>query len=101
VGCVEADLRGQPVVTVYDEVLRDTGLTTTIDHPIYGELVRSAPPIAFSETPSRVAPPCMRGQHNVSILTGLGYDSTDIAMLEDTGVVLPPTAPVLQSLAAP
>lgn len=100
VGCVEADLRGQPVFTVYDEVLRDTGLTTTVDHPIYGELVRAAPPIAFSETPSRVAPPCMRGQHNVSILTGLGYDSTDIATLEDNGVVLPPTAPVLQSVTA-
>jgi crotonobetainyl-CoA:carnitine CoA-transferase CaiB-like acyl-CoA transferase len=90
VGCVEVNMKGQPVFTSYDPVLRETGLTVAVEHPLFGEIVRAAPPIAFSETPGRVAPPCVRGQHNRLILTELGYSDSDIAKLEDINVITPP-----------
>jgi crotonobetainyl-CoA:carnitine CoA-transferase CaiB-like acyl-CoA transferase len=93
VGCVEANLQGQPVVTSFDPVLRETGLTVTIDHPLFGEMTRAAPPILFSETPGRVAPPCLRGQHNRSVAREIGYSDEEIARLESAGALIPPDAP--------
>ncbi|MDO8361674.1 MAG: CoA transferase [Actinomycetota bacterium] len=90
VGCVEADLRGQPMVTSFEPALREAGLTVAFDHPVFGTMVRAAPPIAFSETPSRVGLPAARGQHNRAILTELGYDDAAISALEASGVITPP-----------
>jgi crotonobetainyl-CoA:carnitine CoA-transferase CaiB-like acyl-CoA transferase len=89
VGCVNVNLLGQPVFTSFDPVLRETGLTVTVEHPMYGEIVRAAPPISFSETPGRVAPPCVRGGQYLQILTGLGYSEADITKFEQLGVVTP------------
>jgi crotonobetainyl-CoA:carnitine CoA-transferase CaiB-like acyl-CoA transferase len=89
VGCVEVNMLGQPVFTSYDPVLRETGLTVAAEHPIFGEMVRAAPPVAFSETPGRLAPPCVRGEHNRSILAELGYSDGDIAKFEELNVVVP------------
>jgi crotonobetainyl-CoA:carnitine CoA-transferase CaiB-like acyl-CoA transferase len=91
VGCVNINLLGQPIFTSFDPVLRETGLTVTVEHPLYGEIVRAAPPISFSETPGRVAPPCVRGQHNTSILAGLGYSDADITKFEELSVIAPPS----------
>jgi crotonobetainyl-CoA:carnitine CoA-transferase CaiB-like acyl-CoA transferase len=96
VGCVEANMQGQPMVTSFDPVLRETGLTVTVEHPLFGEIVRAAPPVAFSETPGRVAPPCLRGQHNRMVLAELGYSDEDAERLEAEGVVIPP-APTQQA----
>ena len=73
----------------FDPVLRETGLTVAVEHPLFGEMVRAAPPVAFSETPGRVAPPCVRGEHNRTILAELGYSEGDIAKLEELNVVIP------------
>jgi crotonobetainyl-CoA:carnitine CoA-transferase CaiB-like acyl-CoA transferase len=90
VGCVEVNMKGQPVFTAYDPVLRETGLTVAVEHPLFGEIVRAAPPISFSETPGRVAPPCVRGEHNRPILTELGYSEGDIDKFEELNVITPP-----------
>jgi crotonobetainyl-CoA:carnitine CoA-transferase CaiB-like acyl-CoA transferase len=90
VGCVEVNMTGQPIFTAYDPVLRETGLTIAADHPVFGEMVRAAPPVAFSETPGRVAPSCLRGEHNRKILTELGYSEGDIAKLEELNAVIAP-----------
>ncbi len=91
VGCVAVNLQGQPIVTSFDPVLRETGLTVAFEHPLFGEMVRAAPPVAFSATPGRVAPPCVRGQHNRAILAELGYGDDEIERLEANGVVIPPS----------
>jgi crotonobetainyl-CoA:carnitine CoA-transferase CaiB-like acyl-CoA transferase len=91
VGCVAVDLQGLPSVTSFDPVLRETGLTVSYDHPLFGEMVRAAPPVTFSETPARVGVPCARGQHNRAILTELGYSEEQIADLEQRKVVIPPS----------
>jgi crotonobetainyl-CoA:carnitine CoA-transferase CaiB-like acyl-CoA transferase len=90
VGCVEANMKGQAAFTSFDPVLRETGLTLAIDHPTFGSMVRSAPPVSFSETPGRVELPCMRGQHNQSILTELGCTPDEVARLEADGIIFPP-----------
>ena len=90
VGCVAVNMQGQPAFTSFDPVLRETGLTVTFEHPLFGEMVRAAPPVAFSETPGRVAPPCLRGEHNRAILAELGYGDDEIAELEAGGTVIPP-----------
>jgi crotonobetainyl-CoA:carnitine CoA-transferase CaiB-like acyl-CoA transferase len=90
VGCVEVNVQGQPVFTSFDPVLRETGLTVPVEHPMYGEIIRAAVPITFSETPGRVAPPCTRGQHNHAILSELGYSDGDIAKFEELGVLAAP-----------
>ncbi len=90
VGCVEANMQGQAAFTSFNPVLRQTGLTVEIEHPMFGSIVRAAPPVSFSETPGRVAPPCMRGQHNHKVLVRIGYSDNDIAKLEANGVIFPP-----------
>ena len=90
VGCVEANLQGQPIVTSFDPVLRDSGLTVAFDHPLFGEMVRAAPPVMFSETPGRVGLPCARGEHNRSILREHGFGDDEITRLEGEGIVIPP-----------
>ena len=89
VGCVEANMKGQPTVTSFDLPLREAGLTITYEHPMFGEMVRAAPPVSFSETPGRVGLPCRRGEHNRAILTELGYEAKDIHRLEVAGTVAP------------
>jgi crotonobetainyl-CoA:carnitine CoA-transferase CaiB-like acyl-CoA transferase len=77
-------------------VLRETGLTVAFEHPLFGEMVRAAPPVAFSETPGRIAPPCVRGEHNRSVLAELGYDEAAIDRYEEAGVVIAPASSVDQ-----
>jgi crotonobetainyl-CoA:carnitine CoA-transferase CaiB-like acyl-CoA transferase len=90
VGCVEANMKGLPAFTSFDPVLRETGLTVEYEHVRFGSIVRAAPPVSFSETPGRIAPPCMRGEHNRAVLREIGYTDDDIARLEGDDVVFPP-----------
>jgi crotonobetainyl-CoA:carnitine CoA-transferase CaiB-like acyl-CoA transferase len=90
IGCVEAFMKGLPAFTSFDPVLRETGLTVEIEHPIFGPIVRAAPPVTFSQTPGLVAPPCVRGEHNHAILGELGFSPDEIAKFEVDGVLYPP-----------
>ena len=89
VGCVAVTMTGQPVFTSFDPGLREAGLTVAFEHPLFGEMVRAAPPVLFSETPGRVAPPCLRGQHNRPILAEVGYSDDEIARFEADQIVIP------------
>jgi crotonobetainyl-CoA:carnitine CoA-transferase CaiB-like acyl-CoA transferase len=88
-GCAAVSMQGQGIFTSTDRALRESGLTVAFAHPLFGEMVRASPPVAFSETPGRVAPPCARGQHNRTLLIELGYGEEAIAALEADGVVIP------------
>lgn len=89
VGCVAVSMAGHPMFTSFDPGLREAGLTVTFEHPLFGELVRAAPPVSFSETPGRVGAPCLRGQHNRPILAEIGYSDNEITRLETERIVIP------------
>jgi len=90
VGAAAVSLQGLGAFTSFDPGLREAGLTTTVQHPLFGEMVRWAPPVAFSEQSGRVAPPCLRGQHNRALLAEIGFGQAEIERLEKDGVICPP-----------
>src|SRR5206468_10978569 len=90
VGCVEVAMGGQAVTTSFDQGLRDAGLTVAFEHPLFGEMVRAAVPVTFSETPGRIGAPCRRGEHNRSVLGELGYSDAELDELESAGVLAAP-----------
>jgi crotonobetainyl-CoA:carnitine CoA-transferase CaiB-like acyl-CoA transferase len=73
--------------TCTDSVLRETGLVIEIDHPVFGPILRAGPALRFSDTPSRIAPSCLNGQHTEGILRELGYDDDAIAKLKADAIV--------------
>ena len=90
VACVEAFDASHSEFTCTDPVLRETGLVVEVEHPRFGPILRAGPPVALSETPGRVAPGCLIGQHTEAILTELGYAPERIEELEALGTVFAP-----------
>jgi crotonobetainyl-CoA:carnitine CoA-transferase CaiB-like acyl-CoA transferase len=81
VGCVAVTEQSQSETMVSDETLRAMGLVAEIEHPVFGPLLRYAPPARLSVTPGRVAPASTIAQHTAAILTELGYTEDEIAKL--------------------
>jgi crotonobetainyl-CoA:carnitine CoA-transferase CaiB-like acyl-CoA transferase len=73
--------------TCTDPVMRETGMVVEIEHPVFDSVVRAGPALRFSETPSRVDPSCVNGQHTAQILRDLGYDEEAIEKLAGEGVI--------------
>jgi hypothetical protein len=53
-------------------------------------MVRATPPVAFSETPAVMGPPCRRGEHNRSVL---GYSADAVVGFEQAGIICPMDPP--------
>ena len=87
VSCVRAFDGSHSMFTISDPVLRETGLTAEVDHPKFGPIIRHGLPAQFSETPGRLAPGCLIGQHTEVILTELGYSGEEIEALVRDQVV--------------
>jgi len=87
VGVVKASEGSHTAFTLSDPVMRETGLVTQVESPVFGPIMRAAPAIQFSETPARTAPGSALGQHTRSILEELGYESRAIDTLVEQGVV--------------
>ncbi len=90
IGCAAVCLTGNSAFTSTDPVMRETGMTVEVDHPLFGRIVRHAPPVVFSETPGRVGPSALRGDHTDAVLAQLGYGADDIAALKAANVVFGP-----------
>jgi crotonobetainyl-CoA:carnitine CoA-transferase CaiB-like acyl-CoA transferase len=58
-----------------------------VEHPKFGTVLRHGPTVQLSETPCRIAPGCLNGQHTEHVLEGLGYASEEIAALKAKKVV--------------
>ena len=90
VGCASVFPDGHPAFIATDEAIFDTGLAAEIQHPLFGTIRRHGLPAMLSETPGRIAPGSLRGQHTIPILTELGYTPEQIAGLEARQVVTGP-----------
>jgi crotonobetainyl-CoA:carnitine CoA-transferase CaiB-like acyl-CoA transferase len=87
VACVAAFDGSHSQFTCTDPVLRETGLVVEVEHPRFGPILRAAPPVVLSETPGRVTPSCLLGEHTEALLAELGYSEEQIADLIDRKVV--------------
>ena len=90
VGCASVFADGHPAFIATDEAIFDAGLAAEIEHPLFGTIRRHGLPAMLSETPGRLAPGSLRGQHTIPILTELGYTPEQIADLEAKQVVTGP-----------
>ena len=87
VGCAEVFEGSASEFTATDSRLRESGLTFEIDDPTFGRVIRHGLPVKLSDTPGRVAPPCLTGQHTDTILSSIGYRPDQIAALRARRVV--------------
>jgi len=85
VACVVVNPLTPSAFTSTDPGLRESGLTFETEHPSFGTIVREGLPVTMSETPGRLAPSCLAGQHTVALLAELGYTDEEITALKATG----------------
>ncbi len=61
---------------------------TEVEYPKYGKTLKvHGSPWHFSETPAQIGIAPELGEHNVDILTGLGYSEAQIQKLRDKKVI--------------
>lgn len=63
------------------------GLTTTVEHPLFGEHIRTNALVTLSRSRQTLRPGCLVGQHSDQILSELGYSAERIAELRAAGIV--------------
>jgi formyl-CoA transferase len=68
---------------------RHLGIARTIHHPVLGDIKAVGQPINLTDNPQpdALGPTPTLGQHNESILAGLGYETAAIADLRSRGVI--------------
>jgi crotonobetainyl-CoA:carnitine CoA-transferase CaiB-like acyl-CoA transferase len=87
VSCVHAFDGNHSTFTITDPVMRETGLTAEVVHPKFGPIIRHGLPAKLSDTPGRLAPGCLNGQHTEAILAEQGYSTDEIERLKRDKVV--------------
>ena len=88
VACVQVTEEGHSEFTVNDAGMRAMGLTTTVEHRSFGELVRHGPPVQMSECEARIASAPALGEHTEPILAELGYSAEEIERLKDREIIV-------------
>ncbi|MGE0309451.1 MAG: CoA transferase [Acidimicrobiia bacterium] len=88
VACVEA-FEGTPAqFSLSDPWVREGDFIAEIEHPSLGRMMRHGVPVRFSETPGKIAPGPVLGQHTDALLAELGFDSDRIGALRSKHVIL-------------
>lgn len=77
-----------------DPYLRETGFFQHHQHPTEGEMVMTAIPVQFSDSPGnvRLLPPNL-GEHSLEVLAEVGYDAATAAQLSRPRVQAAPPVP--------
>jgi crotonobetainyl-CoA:carnitine CoA-transferase CaiB-like acyl-CoA transferase len=86
-----ADIVSAPINTMLeasnDPDVIANGHVTHVEHPKHGKLKVHGTPWRFSETPAKPGIAPELGEHNESVLSGLGYDAAAVAELKKRGVI--------------
>ena len=86
-----ADIVSAPINTMLeasnDPDVIANGHVTHVEHPRHGKLKVHGTPWRFSETPAKPGIAPELGEHNESVLSGLGYDAAAVAELKKRGVI--------------
>jgi len=86
-----ADIVSAPINTMLeasnDPDVIANGHVMHVDHPKHGKLKVHGTPWRFSETPAKPGIAPELGEHNESVLSGLGYDAAAVAELTKRGVI--------------
>jgi len=69
-----------------NEHLHERGFFAEVDHPELGRVPIAAHPFKMSETPLRVGPSPLLGEHTHELLTEIGYEAEDAAILRERGI---------------
>jgi formyl-CoA transferase len=70
-----------------DPHLRAREMIVEVEHPVRGPYVTVGNPIKLSESPTKITPSPLLGQHRQEILTELGYSAADIEALAKDGAI--------------
>lgn len=87
VACVEAEESGMFRFFSQDPHVEENGFIQPVEGLRIGSYWRYGPAVTLSETPARVGPGPLRGQHTRSILLELGYSEARIEELRESNVV--------------
>ena len=80
-------------VNTFSQVLehphvQQSGIVTTVEHPLLGEIPQLAPVIGLQKTPGSINPPApLLGQHSTEVLELAGYSADEITDLVERGIV--------------
>ena len=70
-----------------DASLRETGTLVEVDHPTRGKYLTVGNPIKLSDSPTEVTRSPLLGEHTEEVLTQLGYQAEDLAILRAEKVI--------------
>jgi crotonobetainyl-CoA:carnitine CoA-transferase CaiB-like acyl-CoA transferase len=88
----QADIVSAPINTLleasHDPDVLANGYITEVDYPKYGKTIKvHGSPWQFSETPAHIGMAPELGEHNIPILTRLGYTEDQIQNLKAKNVI--------------
>jgi formyl-CoA transferase len=72
---------------IQDETLAALGSVVSVSHPERGAFKTVGCPVRLSDSPVSVASSPLLGEHTDEVLSGLGYQATEIAALREAGAI--------------
>ena len=87
VTCVRAEDSGPYQFHMEDAHVQENGYLTEVESIRFGKFLRYSPIVRFSQTSPKAGAGPLRGQHNETVLTELGYSEEQIRDLEERRVV--------------
>ncbi len=89
--CNPLDIPVGPILSMLElsvePSLRDTGTIVEVEHPERGAYLTVGCPVKLSDSPVQVERSPLLGEHSRAVLLQLGYSESDVAALQESGVV--------------
>jgi len=70
-----------------DPHLQARDMIVEVEHPVRGRYITAGNPVKLSASPTEIKTAPLLGQHNMEILTELGYDEAEVMTLREEGAI--------------